>query len=372
MGAGFLLASPPLVRGIPVQKVAIFSVGTVTIYNQDVRALYEAWPTPDVIVSDGGYGVSGFPGDPHEHSGLASWYADHIRAWATKSRPGSTLWFWNTELGWATVHPLLEAAGWDYVCCNVWNKGIAHIAGNCNLPVLKGFPVVTEVCVQYVRRAEFLVDGQKQPLKVWLRHEWERTGIPLSKANEACGVANAATRKYLTKDHLWYAPPTEVFSRLSAYANKHGIKSGRPYFSIDGRYPLSSAQYDRLFPTFQGKYGITNVWTHPPLHNGERLRIRGSTKYTHLNQKPLALVSLTIDVSSQPGDIVWEPFGGLCTGALASLPMGRTAFAAEIDPLIFKAAVSRFSESSIPLFLSSEDTYKVIKENAETDAYSPR
>lgn len=34
-------------------------------------------------------------------------------------------------------------------------------------------------------------------------HEWQRAGLPLYKANEACGVKNAATRKYLTQDWLW-------------------------------------------------------------------------------------------------------------------------------------------------------------------------
>ena len=42
----------------------------------------------------------------------------------------TTLWFWNTELGWATVHPLLVAQGWDYVQAVTWDKGVAHIAGN--------------------------------------------------------------------------------------------------------------------------------------------------------------------------------------------------------------------------------------------------
>jgi len=32
----------------------------ITIYNDDVLALYNDWEAPDVIISDGGYGVSGF------------------------------------------------------------------------------------------------------------------------------------------------------------------------------------------------------------------------------------------------------------------------------------------------------------------------
>ena len=329
-----------------MSRKKIYKFGDVTIYNQDVLTLYDDWPTPDVIVSDGGYGVSGFRGDANEPSGLKAWYRPHIKAWSVNARPGTTLWFWNTEVGWATVHPILEEYGWDYVGCNIWDKGIQHIAGNCNLPVLKGFPVVTEVCVQYVRRAEFSVSGKTLTLKEWLRQEWERTQLPLYKTNEACGVANAATRKYFTKDHLWYAPPPEVFAKLVTYANGHGAKEGRPYFSLDNEKPATQEEYARLFAKFDGKYGITNVWEHPPLHNGERVRLSGSPKYAHLNQKPLKLINLILEVSSDPGDMIWEPFGGLCSVGLASFLSNRLAFCAEMDSDIFQIAVSRIEAHS--------------------------
>ena len=65
---------------------------------------YDAWPSPTVIVSDGAYGVSGFPGDPPTPEGLADWYAPHVAAWSRRALPSTTLWFWGTEIGWATVH----------------------------------------------------------------------------------------------------------------------------------------------------------------------------------------------------------------------------------------------------------------------------
>src|SRR5512144_2972940 len=48
------------------------------------------------------------------------------------------------------IHPVLERNGWRYVNANVWNKGKAHIAGNVNTAKIRRFPVVTEMCVQYV------------------------------------------------------------------------------------------------------------------------------------------------------------------------------------------------------------------------------
>ena len=40
------------------------------------------------------------------------WYRPHVETWSRAARPATTLWFWNTELGWATVHPLLRDVPW--------------------------------------------------------------------------------------------------------------------------------------------------------------------------------------------------------------------------------------------------------------------
>jgi site-specific DNA-methyltransferase (adenine-specific) len=323
-----------------------YKTNTITPFNADALALYDSWDAPNVIISDGAYGVSGFKGDTHGASDLAAWYKPHIEAWSKRAAPGTTLWFWNTELGWATIHPLLQALGWDYAACNIWNKGIQHIAGNCNLSVLKSFPVVTEVCVQYVRRAEFCIEGKTASLKEWLRYEWERTGLPFSKTNEACGVANAATRKYFTKDHLWYAPPPEAFMRLVEYANANGAATAIPYFSFDGESLPTHNNYAALFATFNGQYGVTNVWDTPPLHGAERVRLASSSKYAHLNQKPLELMRRIIECSTLPDELVWEPFGGLCSASLAAQQLGRKALCSEIDATVYKHAVERLAKHS--------------------------
>jgi DNA modification methylase len=323
-----------------------YKTDNVTLHNSNALSLYDTWESPDIIISDGAYGVSGFKGDTHEASDLTAWYKPHIEAWAKYATPGTTLWLWNTELGWATIHPLLQALGWDYVSCNVWNKGIQHIAGNCNLAVLKSFPIVTEVCVQYVRRTEFFIDDVKISLKEWLRHEWERTGLPFYKTNEACGVVNAATRKYFTKDHLWYAPPPQVFMRLVEYANVYGTPTKIPYFSLDGILFPTQNSYAALFAKFNGQYGVTNVWNTPPLHGAERIRMNTSTKYAHLNQKPLELMRRIIECSTIPNELIWEPFGGLCSASLAAQQLNRKAVCSEIDITVYESAVKRLAQSS--------------------------
>ncbi|MDD9911111.1 MAG: DNA methyltransferase [Ahrensia sp.] len=309
----------------------------------DSLLAYANWPTPTTIVSDGAYGVLGFEGDTSDHLGVPEWYEPHVEAWAKSATPQTTLWFWNSEIGWAAAHPILEKYGWRYVNANVWNKGKGHIAGNVNTQKIRRFPVVTEVCVQYVFEAR--LDGLL--LKEWLYREWKRTGLPMKRANDACGVKDAAVRKYLDQGHLWYYPPAEMFERMQSYANEHGNPAGKPYFSTDGKRPLTGLEWLGLRSKFNCPHGVTNVWERNALRGNERFKVNGSNgKAVHLNQKPLDLMSYIIEASTDKGDVVWEPFGGLFSASVASRRLGRKAFGSEIDPTYFHYARERLTEES--------------------------
>jgi len=317
----------------------------VSLFLGDAMQCYPEWPTPVVIISDGPYGLGSFPGDPHSPDELASWYLPHIREWTKHSTPMTTLWFWNSEQGWANVHRTIVDEGWEFRNCHIWNKGIGHIAGNCNTKTIRKFPVTTEVCVQYVRKAEFAVGGAKVSMQEWLRLEWERTGLPMYLTNAACGVKNAATRKYFTKDHLWYFPPPEAFEQLQKYANQNGSKDGRPYFSINGKRPLTKNEWAKMRAKFYCRNGITNVWEEPAVRGVERLKKK--YKCVHTNQKPLRLIERCIEASSDRGDMVWEPFGGLCSAAIASHKLKRPCCSAEINGDFFEVARKRLENYDV-------------------------
>ena len=231
------------------------------LHRGDVSEVYPAWPAPALIISDGAYGVGGFPGDPWTTEDIIEWYRPHVLEWAQRSQPAATLWFWNTEHGWATVHPLLVEHGWKYEQTIIWDKGMRHVAGNSNGKTLRRFPVVTEVCVFYSRRLELHTGDRMLPVQHWLRHEWRRSGLPLYRANEACGVRNAATRKYLTTDRLWYFPPPVMVERMGSYANLHGRPTGPIFLStVGGRSPVRSGLlYDADGTSNTGipMYGVT-------------------------------------------------------------------------------------------------------------------
>ena len=285
------------------------------LYRGDALDAYDSWPAPAAIVSDGAYGVRGFHGDTIGAGGLADWYRPHVLEWSRCATPATTLWFWNTELGWATVHPILVENGWDYVQLITWDKGIAHIAGNVNGKTIRRFPVVTEVCAFYQRHFEVKGPDGPMPVQQWMRHEWRRAGLPLTKANEACGVRNAATRKYLTQDWLWYWPPGPMIERLAAYANEHGRDSGWPYYSLDGCAPVTAKEWAALRYKWRHAHGLTNVWQLAPLHGVERIKgtMRraaprvynpSSMSAAHLNQKPLEFMRRLLGAATDAGDVV--------------------------------------------------------------------
>ena len=92
----------------------------VIIYAGDSLDLYSKWESPVVIISDGPYGVGGYRGDLPTSECLREWYRPHIEKWSEYSTPMTTLWFWNTEIGWANVHPTLVEHGWEYRNCHIW------------------------------------------------------------------------------------------------------------------------------------------------------------------------------------------------------------------------------------------------------------
>ena len=311
-------------------------------YLGDSLDFYSSWDKPTVIISDGAYGILGFEGDTPDYKDLQNWYEPHIKAWSKYSLPSTTLWFWNSEIGWASIHPMLEKYGWNYVNANIWNKGKAHIAGNVNTQKIRRFPVVTEMCVQYT----FNYKIRNMTIKEWLLSEWKRTKLTLREANIACGVSDVATRKYFDQGHLWYFPPTEMFIKLQDYANKNGDPIGKPYYSLDGINPTTAEEWSKMRAVFNCPLGFTNVWDRPPLKGTERLKLNAANngKSIHLNQKPLDLLEMIIQASSMENDIIWEPFGGLFSASIAAKKLGRISYGAEINPIYFAHAIERLQD----------------------------
>lgn len=63
-----------------------------------------------------------------------------------------------------------------------------------------------------------------------------------------------------------------------------------------------------------------------------------------------------IEASTRPGDVVWEPFGGLASATVAAMDLGRRAYVSEVVPEFAAIAADRIQEEFVksPLWSSSE------------------
>ncbi len=114
---------------------------------------------------------------------------------------------------------------------------------------------------------------------------------------------------------------------------------------------MSAAAWAGMRAKFTCEAGVTNVWRLPHVGgkervNGERTRMRWKFRSLHGSQKPLALVERTIRVTTDPGDVVWEPFGGLCPAALCALKLDRECRSAEIAREFHDAAAERLRDAA--------------------------
>ena len=56
------------------------------------------------------------------------------------------------------------------------------------------------------------------------------------------------------------------------------------------------------------------------------------------------MMGMLIESSTDEGDAVWEPFGGLFSASLSAVRNGRIAYGAEIDGRYYDAGMRRFDE----------------------------
>ena len=75
---------------------------------------------------------------------------------------------------------------------------------------------------------------------------------------------------------------------------------------------------------------LGSVWNFPVCSGSERLKDSQGRKL-HTTQKPQALIERVIAISSKPGDLVLDPFGGTMTTGAAAKKLGRQYIMIERD-----------------------------------------
>ena len=71
----------------------------------------------------------------------------------------------------------------------------------------------------------------------------------------------------------------------------------------------------------------------------------GDGKNLHDTEKPVELMKILIENSSQENDVVFEPFMGIGATVVASLELNRRCIGIELDEKYFDIAKKRIEES---------------------------
>jgi site-specific DNA-methyltransferase (adenine-specific)/modification methylase len=93
---------------------------------------------------------------------------------------------------------------------------------------------------------------------------------------------------------------------------------------------------------------MQNVWQIPLCTGEERIKLNG--KKAHSTQKPEQLLYRVIAASSEPGDLVFDPFMGSGTTAAVAKSLGRHYLGFEKEAEYVAIAERRVAHTSRPLF----------------------
>ena len=104
-------------------------------------------------------------------------------------------------------------------------------------------------------------------------------------------------------------------------------KTGAKRKLIDYRKPVPTQYSSRKVPG--------NVWEFP------RVRYRMEEYEQHPTQKPVALLERIVRASSNPGDLVLDPFAGTFTTSFVAKKLGRQSIGIEIEEDYVKIGLRR-------------------------------
>jgi site-specific DNA-methyltransferase (adenine-specific) len=136
-------------------------------------------------------------------------------------------------------------------------------------------------------------------------------------------LANPAPRPNLMYEYKGYKPPKNGWA-ISKEKMEQWDKEGRIYFpeNKDGRL-----RRKRFLDELQGK-PVQNLWD-----DIEMISSQSNERWGYQTQKPVALLERIINASSNPGDLVLDPFSGCGTCISAAQKLGRRWIGIDITHL---------------------------------------
>ena len=211
----------------------------------------------------------------------------------------------------------LKEYGFDLRQQIIINKGMRSVSGRATKNY-RMFPNVTESIL-------FLTKDNIGYSRSFLKSRQQELKLTSKEINEALGVKSNGGGMwsiYTGKNICEQFPTRELWESLQKILQ----------FSLP---------YDSIAQTFNAEMGITDVWDDIDFYAERRF---------HPTQKPIKLISRLISASSNPGDMVVDPFGGSGSTIIAAKRLKRNCKTIECDSTYCEIIKKRLQEEELPLF----------------------
>lgn len=232
-------------------------------------------------------------------------------------RPGGTFYLFGQFHALCKLLPVLEQADLELRQQIILNKGVQAMSGRSSINSGR-FPVVSE--------SIFMLRKDAKPfIKRFLREKQAELGYSAKFLNDELGVKSNGGGMWsmYTGDKVRNQIPTEeVWKRLQQIL----------HFDMP---------YSRLLQTYHVQPGITDVWDDISYNDG---------KEKLANHKPFKLLSRLILASSNPGDLVLDPFMGSGAIPLACADTNRSYIGFELDEKYYNQAIDQltYTQTRLP------------------------
>jgi DNA modification methylase len=238
------------------------------------------------------------------------WSEKWVKECSRVLRKGGSMYLFGYFRMLSRILPLLEDAGLELRQQIIINKGIKAVSGRATKKY-KMFPNVTESIL-------FLCKDSKSYAKALLKQRQKELGLTAKEINEMLGVKSNGGGMWsiYTGNNICKQLPTkDVWSRLQEILN----------FDMP---------YDKISQTYHPQMGITDVW--------DDIDFYSEVRY-HPTQKPQTLLNRIILASTNPNDLVLDPFMGGGSTAISCITNNRKYIGFETDSEYYDKAIQRIN-----------------------------
>ena len=313
--------------------------------------------------------------DPPYNIGIAEWdKIENYIEWLYQRlievqrvlKNNGTMWFFHNDFVALTKIQKMIEDETDFIFKQfiTIDKGLQSIVGRTS-DNLRSYPTASEYLVFYT--FEDLTGSQQlsekysriNPMAKYLKNEFERAKVT---NREIAGLFPSKTGGFTGCVSNWLLglnfPTKDQYNKMKEYLNK-----GQGFEYLRQDYEDLRQDYEDLRYTFNLQKGVTDVWS---------INFYEDNIRWHPTAKPIKLIKRIIETSTNPNDLVLDPFLGSGTTMEACQQLGRNCLGIEKKEKYIKKIKKRCWGKQ---FLDREVKYEFFQENThlteETDADNP-